>query len=63
MPGKITVEGQRLKRRVPRCKDAHPDIETAGAISDADVDDAIREMDLSHFHPDVAIQEKFCMVL
>lgn len=33
------------------------DTETAGLMSDANVDDAICDMDLSHFHPDVSIQK------
>lgn len=59
MKGMISVDLQRLKVRVSRFRDARLDTETTGSISDADVDDAIRDIDLSRFHLDVSMQTKF----
>ena len=60
---KIGVEGRTLKGRVSRRRDVRLDMETAGAINDKDVDDTIREMDLSHFHPKAAMQERLRHIL
>ena len=38
-------------------------MEPAGPINDADVDDKIGEMDLSHFHPKTAMQERLRHIL
>ena len=38
-------------------------METTGAIDDVDVDDAIREMDLSHFHQESSMQGKLREIL
>lgn len=55
--GKIHVDGLKLKWRVWRCREPRLDIETEGAICDAKVDDAIRDMDLSQFHPGSSMKE------
>ena len=63
MRGKIGVEGRKLEGRVSRRRDVRLDMETAGAINDTDVDDTIREMDLSQFHPKAAMQERLRHIL
>ena len=63
MRGKIRVDGRSVRGRLSHHDGARSELEMAGAISDADVDDAITEMDLSPFHDDVEMQERLRLVL
>lgn len=55
--GEITVNGLRLNGTVSGCRQARMDPEIAGAISDIDVEDLIRYIELSHFHLNVSVQK------
>ena len=48
---KIWMEGRRIRGRVRREDGDDSQLEFAAAVSDAEIDDAIIDMDLSAFHP------------
>ena len=63
MRGEIKVQGRTVKGRVSHYDRTRFELEMAGAIRDADVDDAITDMDLSQFHNDVKMRARLRAVL
>ena len=61
--GKLWVDGRRIRGKVTRSPINNAALELMAAITDADVDDAILDMDLSQFHPEREVQEKLRKIL